>query len=72
MVVLSNLPPTIAIERGLSTHCDTEKERNAGCASKWDDFCYISLSRYWPSVETLLHELAHCTGADEKQARELE
>ena len=71
MVVLRNLPPTISITRGSGTHCDVGDKRDTwGCATLMENFCRITLD-WFATVETLIHELAHCAGHNEKTAREM-
>ncbi len=77
-IVLRNMPSTLVINRGIDV---SEKqcasvispgEQTWGCSSlyKSKDKCEISLD-YFRGVGVTVHELAHCSGYDEKEARDL-
>jgi len=69
IIVLNNLPPRISIERDANMRCSDGLEC-VGHYELWDKFCSITL-RFDATIGTLIHELAHCAGANEKEADEM-
>ena len=77
-IVLENMPSTIIIHRGDDVSEEQcwnvihAGQRTWGCAQRFpaEDKCVISLD--WDRGKgTDIHELAHCSGSDEKEARSL-
>lgn len=72
-IVLRNMPSTIVIHRGhdvAEKQCD--KPKLWGCARRFplEDKCVMSLD--WDrGVGVTVHELTHCAGADEENAKSL-
>lgn len=73
-IILHNMPRTLSITRGngeADKHCEVSKQ-TSGCAQRDEpeDICIISLSLF-ATVRTFVHELVHCAGYGEEEARAL-